>query len=54
MYKIAQVEKLEPTKEEVEAEAVKHGVDLEKQHDYIYGTLQNQKVFAFLESQANT
>lgn len=53
MYKIAQDEKLEPTKEEVEAEAKKHGVDLEKEYDYIYGTLQNQKVFAFLQSQAD-
>ena len=52
MYQIAKVEKLEPTKEEVEAEAKKHGFDLNKEYDYIYGTLQNQKVFKFLESQA--
>lgn len=52
MYKLAQVEKLEPTAEEVGAEATRRGVDLEKQHDYIYGTLQNQKIFAFLEAQA--
>ena len=52
MYKLAQVEKLEPTAEEIGAEAAKRGVDLEKEHDYIYGTLQNQKVFAFLEAQA--
>lgn len=51
MYKIAQDEKLEPTKEEVGEEAKRHGVDLEKEYDYIYGTLQNQKVFKFLESQ---
>lgn len=52
MYKLAQVEKLEPTAEEIGAEAAKRGVDLEKEHDYIYGTLQNQKVFSFLEAQA--
>lgn len=54
MYKLAQVERLEPTKEEIEAEAAKAGVDLEKEHDYIYNNLQNQKVFAFLENQAKT
>ncbi len=52
MYKLAQVEKLEPTAEEIGAEATRRGIDLEKQHDYIYGTLQNQKIFAFLEAQA--
>lgn len=52
VYKLAQVEKLEPTKEEIEAEAKRHGVDLEKEHDYIYNNLQNQKVFTFLEKQA--
>lgn len=52
MYKLAGVEKLEPTAEELGAEAVKMGVDIEKEHDYIYGTLQNKKVFEFLESQA--
>lgn len=51
MYKLAQVEKLEPTAEEVGAEAARLGVDLEKEHDYIYGTLQNKKVFEFLEKQ---
>lgn len=52
MYKLVQVEKLDPTAEEVGAEAAHRGVDLEKQHDYIYGILQNKKVFAFLEAQA--
>ena len=51
MYKLAQVEKLEPTAEEVGAEAARLGVDLNERHDYIYGTLQNKKVFAFLEGQ---
>lgn len=51
MYKLAQVEKLEPTAEEIGAEATQRGVDLEKEHDYIYGTLQNKKIFAFLEAQ---
>lgn len=51
MYKLAQVEKLEPTAEEVGAEAARLGVDLAKEHDYIYGTLQNKKVFEFLEKQ---
>jgi len=51
LYKLAQVEKLEPTAEELSAEATRTGVDLNRQHDYIYGTLQNQKVFAFLEAQ---
>ncbi len=52
MYKLAQVEKLEPTAEEIGAEATRRGVDIEKQHDHIYGTLQNQKIFSFLEAQA--
>jgi trigger factor len=52
MYKLAGVEKLEPTAEELGAEAIKMGVDIEKEHDYIYGTLQNKKVFEFLEAQA--
>ncbi len=53
LYKIAQIEKLEPTGEEVEAEAKKHQVDPETHYDYIYGRLQNQKVFQLLESLAS-
>jgi trigger factor len=53
LYKIAQIEKLEPTGEEVEAEAKKHQVDPETHYDYIYGRLQNQKVFQLLENLAS-
>lgn len=49
MYQIAKDEKIEPTKEEVEADAKQNNVDLEKHYDYSYGRVQNQKVFAFLE-----
>ena len=51
MYQIAKDEKLEPTKEEVEADAKQNNVDLETHYDYSYGRVQNQKVFAFLEAQ---
>ena len=51
MYKLAQTEKLEPTGEEVAAEAAKHNVDPEKEHEYIYSALQNKKIFEFLEKQ---
>lgn len=53
LYALAKAEKLEPTAEEIEAEAKVTGVDLEQYHDYIYDRLQNQKVFKFLESQTN-
>jgi len=52
LYKIAQTEKLEPTQEEVAAQAQKHGVDPETHGGYIYDTVQTQKVFEFLQSQA--
>ncbi len=52
LYKIAQVEKLVPTAVEIEAEAKGAQVDLEQYYDYIYGRLQNQKVFKFLEEKA--
>lgn len=52
MYQIAKDEKLEPTKEEVEADAKQNNVDLEKHYDYSYGRVQNQKVFALLEGMA--
>lgn len=52
LYKIAQIENITPTAQEVEAEAARRGVDVEQEHDYIYGTLQNQKVYALLEAQA--
>ncbi|MDO8602187.1 MAG: trigger factor [bacterium] len=51
MYQIAKDEKIEPTKEEVEADAKAHNVDLEKHYDYSYGRVQNKKVFTFLEQQ---
>ncbi len=45
IYKIAQLEKLEPTPEEVGER-----VDNPKKYDYIYGVIQNRKVFQFLEN----
>ena len=51
LYKLSRAEQLEPTKEELEVEAKRARVDLNEHYDYIYGTLQNQKVFAFLENQ---
>lgn len=53
MYQIAKDEKLEPTKEEVAADAAANNVDLDKYYDYSYGRVQNQKVFAFLEKAAH-
>ncbi len=52
MYKLAQAETLNPTAEEVEAEAARHNVDPEKEHEYIYSALQNKKIFEFLEKQS--
>ena len=51
VYKIADVEKLQPTAEEVEAEARLHNLDIQKFYDYSYGVILNRKVFSFLESQ---
>lgn len=45
IYKIAQLEKLEPTPEEMGDK-----VDNPKLYDYYYGVIQNQKVFKFLEN----
>lgn len=53
IHTIAQREHLEPTKEEVETELQKHQRHTEMSHDtfydYVFGTLQNRKVFEFLE-----
>ena len=49
IYKIAQAEHLEPTPEEIEEK--QGSVEDESKYDYIYGMIQNQKVFAFLEKQ---
>lgn len=46
IYKIAQTEKLEPTKEEVETKLGGGG-----DYNYNYGVLLNEKVYQFLESQ---
>jgi trigger factor len=63
LYQIAKEEKLEPTKEEVKEEADKflaHSqfskhpkVDPQQVYDYIYGIVQNRKVFQFLENLNN-
>ncbi len=45
IYKVAQLEKLEPTTEEMGKY-----VDNPKLYDYYYGVIQNQKVFKFLEN----
>lgn len=45
IYKIAKLEKLEPTPEEIEDK-----VDNPKLYDYYHGVIQNQKVFNFLEN----
>lgn len=49
LYKIAQTEKLEPAPEEVRTG--QGSVESEENYQYIYGMLQNQKVFGFLEAQ---
>lgn len=56
VYTIAKLEQLDPTPEEVGAEVQRFGqrgekVDSRQAYDYIYGVLQNQKVFDFLEKQ---
>ena len=53
VHEIAKAEKLEPTKEEVEAESKYHtsearGLDADRYYDYIYGIILNRKVFEFL------
>lgn len=50
LYKLAKEEGLEPTKEEIEAEAKLAQVDPNTAQGYIYDRIQNQKVFNFLES----
>lgn len=51
LYQIAKGQKIEPTKEEVEAEANKLAgkFDPQKVYDYSYGIVQNRKVFEYLE-----
>ncbi len=49
LYKLTQAEKLEPTEEEVKAR--EGSVESDQQYQYIYGVLQNEKVFKFLEAQ---
>lgn len=49
IYQIAKIEHLEPTPEEVRAR--EGSVENDANYQYIYGVLQNQKVFAFLEDQ---
>ncbi|MDP2696075.1 MAG: trigger factor [bacterium] len=59
IYKIAELENLLPTKEEVENElkllSSQSGrkIDGQQYYDYSYGVIQNRKVFEFLESQVN-
>lgn len=60
LYEIAKREKLEPTSEEVEAEANQmlknfpekqiKDLDIKRIYDYNYGIVQNKKVFDYLES----
>lgn len=67
IYKIAEVEKLQPTEEEIAAEQARHAghdhghdprhgysheIDEEKEYDYSYQIVQNKKVFEFLENLA--
>ena len=49
LYKLAQVEKVEPSEDELIKAAQAERVDLAKEYNYIYGRVQNQKVFALLE-----
>lgn len=56
IHEIAKLEKLEPTKEEIEEESRHHaaearGMDAGKLYDQLYGILLNRKVFEFLEKQ---
>lgn len=49
MYQLAKTEHLEPTPEEVREK--QGGVENDANYQYIYGMLQNEKVFKFLEAQ---
>jgi len=49
IYKIVEQEKLEPSREEVEAEGQKLNLDLKTHYDYSYSTVRNRKLFEFLE-----
>lgn len=49
MYKIAKIEHLEPTEEEIHQR--QGGVENEQNYQYYYGIVQNEKVFQFLENQ---
>lgn len=51
IYKIVQEEKLEPTREEVHAQAQKLNLDVGQHYDYSYGIARNRKLFEFLERQ---
>ncbi len=51
LHKISELEKLEPTEEEVLAQAKAGNLDIKDSYDYIYGILRNKKVFEFLEKQ---
>ncbi len=51
IHAIARSERIEPSKEEVEAEAKARRLDPDKYYDYIYGIVQSRKVFEFLEKQ---
>jgi len=52
IYKLAKAEGLEPTKEEISAQAAIYGLNPETDNGYLYDTIQTQKVFQFLKSQA--
>lgn len=49
IYRIAQAEKLEPTEEQVKKQ--QGSVENDANYQYIYGVLQNENVFQFLEKQ---
>jgi trigger factor len=52
LHRLVEAEGLEPTREEIEAEAERLKLDPEKHYDYSYGAVRHRKVFEFLESQA--
>jgi trigger factor len=54
LHEIARQEKLEPSKEEIEAMAKLQNLDVDKYYDYIYGNLQNKKIFDFLNTFSNS
>ncbi|HEY4475367.1 MAG TPA: trigger factor [Candidatus Paceibacterota bacterium] len=49
VHQIIQTERLEPTEEEIKAEAEKEKLDPETNYDYIYEIIRNRKLFEFLE-----